>query len=118
MSTDGAAEFDAIARRLDAVPQTAVPKARQAMKKALNDISRGAAERAPVDTGFLKSSMRTGTEGNGAYARGWVGPIANYGIYVEQGTSQNRAQPFLRPATDAVLPGYEQALEQIGREVI
>ena len=37
----------------------------------------------------------------------------NYGGYVERGTSRMSAQPYLRPATDAVLPGYEQALGQI-----
>ncbi len=41
-----------------------------------------------------------------------------YGAWVENGTSKMQAQPYLRPATDAVLPGYEAALRQIGAEIL
>ena len=113
MATDGSAEFELIARNLNNASRQVMPKARQAMKKALGDIASGAKNRAPVDTGALRNSVTTQTQGNRDYARGEVGPTVHYGGFVERGTSRTRAQPYLRPATDAVLPGYEQALGQI-----
>lgn len=113
MATDGSDEFELIARNLSNASREVMPRARQAMKKALGDIGTGAKNRAPVDTGALKSSITTQTQGNRDYARGEVGPTVNYGGFVERGTSRMRAQPYLRPATDAVLPGYEAALGQI-----
>lgn len=118
MTTDGAAEMEDLARSLESVPLRMLPLGRQALKKALTDIQAGAQNRAPVDTGNLKNSISTATQGNGAYARGEVGPTAKYGAFVENGTSRARAQPYLRPATDAVLPGYEQALAQLAQEAI
>ena len=113
MTTDGSAEFELIAQNLNHASREVMPKAREAMKKALGDIATGAKNRAPVDTGALRNSITTQTQGNRDYARGEVGPTVNYGGYVERGTFRMSAQPYLRPATDAVLPGYEQALGQI-----
>lgn len=118
MTTDGSAEFELIAQNLNRASREVMPKARQAMKKALGDISAGAKNRAPVDTGALKGSISTSTQGNRDYARGEVGPTVHYGGFVERGTSRMRAQPYLRPATDAVLPGYEAALGQVGAEIL
>ena len=116
--SDGSAEFELIARNLNNASRQVMPKARQAMKKALGDIASGAKTRAPVDTGALRNSITTQTQGNRDYARGEVGPTVHYGGFVERGTSRTRAQPYLRPSTDAVLPGYEQALGQITDEVL
>lgn len=117
-SYDGSEEMAKIAAELAALPAEVLPKARDAMKKALNDIQARAQGIVPVDTGYLKSSISTSTEGNGAYARGEVGPTANYGAYVELGTSRMRAQPYMRPATDAVVPSWVAAIEQIGGEIL
>ena len=118
MATDGSAEFELIARNLNNASRQVMPKARQAMKKALGDIASGAKNRAPVDTGALRNSITTQTQGNRDYARGEVGPTVHYGGFVERGTSRTRAELYLRPSTDAVLPGYEQALGQITDEVL
>lgn len=118
MTTDGAAEFELMAANLNHAGRTAMPRAREAMKKALNGIASGAANRAPVATGALKNSMTTSTSGNRDYARGEVGPTVNYAAFVELGTSRQRAQPYLRPATDAVMPGYDAAIEQIAEDVL
>lgn len=118
MTTDGSAEFELIARNLSNASRDLMPKSREAMKKALNNISAGAKNRVAVDTGATKSSISTSTEGNRDYARGEVGPTTNYAGFLERGTSRMRAQPFLRPATDAVLPGYEAALGQIAGDIL
>lgn len=55
----------------------------------------------PVDTGNLRSSIHTElTEQRDDYAAAEVSPSANYGGYVELGTSRSRKQPYLRPAAD------------------
>jgi hypothetical protein len=88
MSTDGSDEFELIARNLNHATRQVMPRARRAMKKALTDISTGAKNRAPVDTGALKNSISTQTQGNRDYARGEVGPAVNYGAFVEQALGQ------------------------------
>ncbi|SIT91699.1 HK97-gp10 family putative phage morphogenesis protein [Edaphobacillus lindanitolerans] len=57
----------------------------------------GLAQRnAPVDTGELRRSIRTGYSDGGLTATTKVG--VHYGPYVEYGTRFMAAQPFLRPA--------------------
>lgn len=113
MSADGSADMARLATDLSRAGVTGVVKARAAMGKALADIQAGAQTRVPVDTGNLRSSISHEVQAGGGGMRGEVGPTAEYGRFVEQGTSRMRAQPYLRPATDAVVPGYEQALGQI-----
>jgi HK97 gp10 family phage protein len=52
----------------------------------------------PVDTGRLRSSimMKHGTDGGGFYVT--IGTNVEYAAFVEFGTSNMRAQPFLLPA--------------------
>lgn len=118
MTTDGSAEMTRLATDLGTAGARVGARAGAVMGKALNDIAAGAANRAPVDTGALRNSVTTQVSGSGGTLRGEVGPTVNYARYVEQGTSRMRAQPFLRPATDAVLPGYEAALAQLTEEVL
>ncbi|MFD5711326.1 HK97-gp10 family putative phage morphogenesis protein [Streptomyces pharetrae] len=54
------------------------------------EVAKDARRLAPVDTGHLRASIRT--EGNQVIAE------ADYAAYVELGTEDQRAQPFLRPA--------------------
>jgi HK97 gp10 family phage protein len=73
-------------------------------KKAVMVQSR--AKRAcPVDTGRLRSSIARdlGGDSEGIVAR--VGTNVEYAPHVEFGTSRQQAQPFLRPALDAVRGG-------------
>lgn len=69
---------------------------------------------APVDTGFLRSTigMTVDPDGLGMEA----GPTAAYGGYVEHGTSRMAPQPFMGPSFDRQLPGFEQGLAQIAGE--
>lgn len=48
--------------------------------------------RTPVDTGLLRSSIRTDI-GN---LKAAVGPHTNYGIYVHEGTRRMAGRPFMR----------------------
>jgi hypothetical protein len=57
--------------------------------------------RTPVDTGNLKSSESVDVDG----LRFEAGPTADYGEYVELGTSRMAAEPYAGPAFDQELPG-------------
>lgn len=116
--TDGSAEMGRLARDLAATPARVRPQVEAILTKAATDIQAGAQNRAPVDTGNLRGSISTSTSRSASAFTAEVGPTAAYGGYVEHGTSRMRAQPYLRPATDAVLPGLEAALRQVGGDIL
>lgn len=67
---------------------------------------------APVDTGNLRSSISSTASGDvrtGEISIE-VGPTADYGIYVELGTSRARAQPYLFPAADRHEDAFYKAM--------
>lgn len=85
-------------------------KVDRAVAKAAADVEAQAKIRAAVDTGFMRASIHAEKVGTGHH-RVVVG--AEYAQYVEFGTRHMAAQPFLRPAFDAVIPRLRQALERI-----
>lgn len=96
-------EFSAIAQRLnDMVPLV--------VAKAALDIEAQAKVRAAVDTGYMKNSIQA-TQIAEDYWRVTVG--ATYGVYVEYGTVHSPAQPFIRPAVEAVRPQFLAAIRKV-----
>lgn len=89
-------------------------RAKLAIAKTAHDGVALAKAMAPWDTGFLSESNSAEIDGLEAE---W-GPTASYGYNVEHGTSRMAPQPFLGPSLDAVLPGFEKAMEQLGSEVL
>ena len=108
----------------------------KATKKAAFDIQRLAAQNAPVDTGFLKSSIYVELKDSSTYAQGvdsppagatllpevtppekatiaYIAVGANYGLFQEMGTVHTPPQPYLVPAAEAVFPAYEAALKAL-----
>lgn len=67
-------------------------------------LQRKAMAKAPIDTGTLMRSITMDTEDDGLTAT--VTPAAEYAAYVEYGTRFMAAQPYLRPAFDAVKPQF------------
>lgn len=62
------------------------------------DVQNRARELCPVDTGRLRSSIRSvpGKDTHGPFVA--IGTNVTYAVFVEFGTSRARAQPYLRPA--------------------
>lgn len=90
-------------------------KVANVIRKTAHDIEADAKAFVPVDTGFLKNSISTDFEGDGRFARmsAEIGPTAHYGVYVEEGTSRQNPQPFMRPAFDRRKEGLVKAMEKI-----
>lgn len=84
--------------------------AEAATAKAAMDMEAGMKLRAPVDTGFLRSSIQARKMGP-AHWRVTVG--AEYGLYLEYGTRFNRAQPFFFPTVADVGPDFIAAMRRI-----
>lgn len=96
----------------------AVARAKIVLKKTALDIERNAKAIAPVDTGNLKNSighsdMRLLSGSNMAVE---IGPTANYGGYVEHGTSRMAPQAYMGPSLDRFAGPFEQAMAQVGEE--
>lgn len=69
------------------------------LAKIAHDIEAWAKHNAPVDTGFLKGSIRATQESPVS----WMVMVgAEYGAYVELGTVKMAAQPYMLPAVEAV----------------
>jgi HK97 gp10 family phage protein len=84
------------------ISSEAVPGLEAALIEKLEPVARRVVSNAkrlvPVDTYNLHDNIESqvGPEGGKIVAR--VGTDVEYGLYVEQGTSRARAQPWLRPA--------------------
>ena len=115
------------------------------VRKAAFDIQADAMAAAPVATGFLKSSIYVVTHNQSTYAgslnkaftkghdvtrlldevepppddqTAYVAVGAEYGVYVEYGTSHMAAQPYLTPAYEFVRPSFEEALARLEEKLM
>lgn len=105
------------------------------VRKSAFDIQAAAQATAPVDTGFLKNSIYVVMRDVSTYSTvqapeadqallpevdkpaesttAFIAVAANYGLYVEYGTSRAAAQPYLTPAVELVKPQFEKAMDKI-----
>lgn len=104
-----------LARSLSAAAVAAEPLAQAAIRKVATDIQATAQRLAPVDTGFLRSSIGVTYSGAGASFSAQIAATAEYAGFVEYGTSRTPPQPFLGPAFDQHLPRLEAAMARIAR---
>lgn len=105
---------------LTQAPLRAVKGISEVIRAGAFAIQRVAAEKAPVDTGFLKSSITVGHPSGRDLSPGdieaVIGPEADYGVFVEFGTSKMGAQPYMTPAVEQVAPRIESALAAIAED--
>lgn len=111
-------EIHRMANRFAAAPDKAVVLIRTATVKATIDTATDARRNAPVDTGYLRSSIATEYEFSGEGVTGTVEAGANYAVFVENGTSRMAPQPYMRPAFDKHRKKWIRAMEQVGAQVL
>jgi HK97 gp10 family phage protein len=87
----------------------AVPTASRAVAKTAHDIEATAKRLAPVDTGNLRNSISSDI----GVLSAEIGPTAEYGGYVEEGTSRMAPQPYMGPAADQHFPELDKALDAL-----
>lgn len=85
------------------------------VRKSTLDGERIAKQFAPVDTGFLRSSITHEFRGDGRTGtmEGEWGPEAEYGPFVEWGTARMAPHAFAGPSLDRVTPDFIAAIEAI-----
>lgn len=104
-------QVNAFAADLGKIGTKAQVLASAAIRKTAHDIEAEAKVFAPVDTGNLKNSISTSVSLGGLSAE--IGPTAEYGIYVELGTSRMAPAAYMGPAFDRKAPDLETALSHI-----
>jgi HK97 gp10 family phage protein len=103
-------DWRVVTSRLPAIVHGMEARANALVAKAAMDIEREAKTRAPVDTGNLRNSIQASRVAMGHWK---VVVGADYGYFVEWGTVHMAAQPFLRPAINAVQPNFQRALRSL-----
>lgn len=115
-------EFDAhevvqFSHQLQESTQQVRRRASQIVRATGARVERDAKAGAPVDTGYLRSSITTSNTGGGDTTSAEVSVGANYGIYQEFGTSRMAPHPFLIPAFDRNKPAFLQAMERLANGI-
>lgn len=88
---------------------------KQAIEKALTAIGvkwqQNVTPKIPVDTGRLRASMKYEVKTDQKQVK--VGTDVEYAPYVELGTRNQRAQPYLKPSILDNVSYYKQIIEKI-----
>lgn len=104
-------KIDVVYNHIGRLSEEARRLAEAAVLKAAVDVKAYAKRVVPVDIGNLENSIQSKREDPLLWTVGPRGP--DYAIYVEYGTYRMRAQPYMRPAADAVKPSFIEAMKKI-----
>ncbi len=110
-----ASEIRHVTARLERATSDMRRRGNQALRKAAEDTKNSAKNKVPVDTGNLKGSIGVTMVSD---LQAEIGPTAEYGFWVEMGTSRMAPQPYMGPAADIHFPLFEQAIAQLGEELL
>lgn len=91
----------------------------QAVTESCEDLVGKAMEKTPVDTGTLKSSIHVeSVVSSGMTVTGTVatGGEADYAVFVEMGTVNMAAQPYMTPALLENSNAYREAMAHAARD--
>jgi HK97 gp10 family phage protein len=91
-----------------------------AVRKTAHEIEATGKVFAPVDTGYMRSSIGVDMIGDGRSGSigADIGPTADYSEYVELGTSRMAPQAFMGPAFDRHAWELSPALVSIGATIL
>ena len=92
----------------DLIEQAAFSQIETALEKVGLMAERNAKIACPVDTGRLRNSISHTHDKNTSY----VGTNVEYAPYVEMGTTNTKAQPYLKPAIADHIQEYKNTIEQ------
>lgn len=81
-----------------------------AVLRTASNIQGRARLRAPVDTGALRASIQVEIT---AWYAAEIQATVDYAAYVELGTVNSPAQPYLGPATEAAFSFFIQAIREV-----
>lgn len=90
------------------VEEAAFSQIERALEKVGLTAERYAKLACPVDTGRLRNSITHTHDKNTSY----VGTNVEYAPYVEMGTTNTKAQPYLKPAIADHIREYKNTIEQ------
>jgi HK97 gp10 family phage protein len=99
-----------ISNKLPAISAGIRPAVAGEVKKATFDVEAKAKAKVPVKTGTLRRSIHSVFSNGGL--TGIVGPSVLYGKFVEFPTRRMAARPYMRPAAEAVLPRFADAVKR------
>lgn len=116
-------ELDRLVADLSAMPAKRLVEASKALVKSGHDLAARAQANAPVDTGFLRSSISVSAAGEDRPPRVGdlaveVGPTAEYGAAVEYGTSKMAPRMYMGVAFDQTVPELVEALEGVVADLL
>lgn len=69
-----------------------------------------------IDTGYLRASTRITEFVSGSYAK--ITSVADYGIYVHEGTSKMRSRPYMDVASEKMVPELERVALKNGVDIL
>lgn len=115
MKTEGLDDLYKLAGEISAGADRIGQKGAAVLRRSAHQVEVLGKKNAPVDTGYLRSSITTTITGDGRFKQmsAEIGPEASYGRFIEEGTHRQQAQPYMGPAAAAVEPQYLAALSKL-----
>lgn len=100
---------------ISSVTEEVLDETRDLVKETAYNIETDAKFLAPVDTGRLRSSITTDIEKDGLAAE--IGTNVEYAEWVEDGTSTQMAQPYMKPAAVENEEAFVEGMKRIVKGV-
>lgn len=113
---EGVEQLNSLAADLTHAGLITAHRGSKAVKKIGADVVADGQAFCPVDTGNLRNSIGVDYDGDGLGFE--AGPTANYGPYVEYGTSKMAPEAYMGPAFDRNAPAFVAAVEELGESIL
>lgn len=104
--------FDKLVKKFEEIADD-TDDIREVVKAGTENVLVTARALCPVDTGFLRYSIKADLIDTANTITGKIYTTVSYGLYQEFGTWKMRPQPFLRPALDRHKAGIRASLNKV-----